>query len=104
MKIQKSLITRIDTYIKELKKGQDLSDYEFKIRKSNSTNSIYIQVYSYIDSKQIRSSYRLSDHFNSKVKTKIITKHTRFDFIKRKIEKMIRNNRNIRVHYLMNSL
>ena len=101
MIIQDSLITRIEGHIEKLKKEQDLADFIFKISKSKSTNSIYIQVYSYVDKEQIRLSYRFSDHFNSGVKTKIVTKSMSFDFIERKIQKMILDMKKIRLKKLM---
>jgi hypothetical protein len=99
--IQESLITKIEKYIEKLKREQDLADFTFKVSKSKSTNSIYIQIYSYVDKEQIRLSYRFSDHFNSGVKTKIVTKSMSFDFIERKIQKMISEIKKIRLKKLM---
>lgn len=91
MIIQDALVERIQRFADSEKKKQKLSDYYFKIRKSNTTNSIYVQLYSFIDGETLRISYRFSDHKNSDVKTKLVCKNTNFKFIERKILYMIKS-------------
>lgn len=89
MKIQESLVQRIEGYIKQLQQQKDLTEIKFKVKSSNTTKSIYIQASTRINGKIIRRSFRISDHRNSKIPTKIICKSTNFTLIKRRIEGMI---------------
>jgi len=89
MKIQESLIQRIEGYIKQLQREKDLSEYRFKTHQSNTTKSIYIRVSTKVNGKILRRSFRISDHRNSKIPTKIVCKSTNFTLIKRRVKGLI---------------
>jgi len=90
MKIQQSLVERIESHIRKLQNEKDLSQFKFRVSKSNTTNSVYIQASTKVDTIIIRRSFRISDHRNSKIPTKIVCKSTNFTLIKRRIEGLIK--------------
>ena len=96
MIIQDELITRINHFIEVERTKQDLSDLFFKVKKSKTTNSIYITVYCFVEEEKISSSFRISDHYKSRVDTKVIRKATNFHYIERKILSLIEHTRKIR--------
>lgn len=89
MVLQDALVNRINKYIEKLKKQRDLSHIYFKVSASKTSTSIYIQMYSFVDDEKIRVSFRLADHYKSRIKTKILKKHTKFHLIEREIDSMI---------------
>lgn len=104
MKIQENLIIRIEKYIRKIQQEQDLSQFRFKITESKTTNSIYIQVSTVINHIVYKEQFRVSDHGNSKVKTKIVCKSTDFGLIIRSIEKMIKKLKDKRLGKLLNAV
>lgn len=89
MIIQDSLIRRIEVYVESLRRQAKNEHLIFKVSRSNTTNSIYVKVLTFLDEEKIQSSYRISDHLNSKVNTKLVAKHTKFTTIQRNIDKLI---------------
>ena len=102
MKLNSELYNRIEKQIHIC--NEKYEDVEFDIKKSNTTNSIYIQAYNKANEIPVKLSYRFSDHRNSSVKTKIISKNTKFSYINRVIDKMVKDVRNIRFKQLMNQI
>mgnify|MGYP000970944924 CR=1 FL=1 len=90
MVIQDELVTRVEEFLDKLRKEPQNKHLTFSCHKSKSTNSLYVDVISFIDGHRLKFSYRFSDHYNSKVKTKIMVKHTKFGFIERKVYTMIK--------------
>lgn len=90
MIIQDSLIDKIDKFIRKEQHKRDIGHITFKITQSKSTNSIYVKAYSYYEGERIQSTFRISDHLNSNIDTKLVHKHTKFSFIERKILSMIK--------------
>ena len=99
---QEELTKKIENFITQEKTKRDLSDLSFKVLKSQTTNSIYVTVRSYVNNEDIKISYRFSDHKNSKVKTKIVKGKIDNDFIAKKINLMIKQVRYIRYKVLLN--
>lgn len=85
MVVQDELMIRIEKFIKRQKQIRNWDHIEFKVTKSKTTNSIYVKAISYWEGERIQSSYRISDHRNSKVTTKVLAKNTKFSFIEKKI-------------------
>jgi len=104
MIIQESLIKRINNFIEQEKKKKDLSDMNFKVTKSKTTNSIYIIVSTMANRKKVSVRFRISDHYNSKCETKVVRKKTNFNFIKEKIRFLIKKAREIRYKKLLNQI
>ena len=96
MVIQENLIERVEAYVDTLRQQKKYENYLFKVRKSKTTMSLYVQIFSRINGEMIRLTYRFSDHKNSKVKTKVLTKNTSFTFIERKIKAMLKSMQRIR--------
>jgi hypothetical protein len=101
MIIQESLYKRIESLIERKKSDPKNEDIKFKLSKSNTTNSIYILIYTYAQNEQIRIKFRISDHYNSEVKTKVLKKATNFSYIERKMDQMISRARSIRFNNLV---
>lgn len=90
MIIQDALIRRIEVYVESLRRQAKNEHLMFKVSTSNTTNSIYVKVLTFLDDgEKIQASYRISDHLNSKVNTKLVAKHTKFTTIERNIDKLI---------------
>ncbi|NCU41493.1 MAG: hypothetical protein EOM19_02075 [Candidatus Moranbacteria bacterium] len=52
----------------------------------------------------LKTTYRISDHYNSKVKTKVVKRATNFNFITRKINNMIKQVRTMRYYKLVENV
>ena len=102
MIIQDALISRIEQYIEKLKKERELDRIEFRVSKSQSTSSTYITLISFVEGERIKLQFRISDHYNSKVKTKILKKNTKFTLIEKEIKMLIRRTNKIRFKIKMN--
>ena len=76
----------------------------FKVTSSKTTNSFYIKVYTYLDDEKISASYRVSDHLNSKINTKLVAKHTKFSTITNNIDKLIEKVNKIRTKKIVENV
>lgn len=104
MIIQEQLYKRIEGLINSKRNNPKYNDVRFKLSKSKSSNSIYMTVMTMVQDNHIRIKYRISDHYNSRVKTKIVRRSTTFKFIERKLNSMIRQARLIRYNHLVKSI
>jgi hypothetical protein len=104
MIIQQELYERIEKLINSKKTNKKNEDIVIILSKSKTTSSIYITVLSAYEEEKIRIKYRISDHHNSKVKTKVVRRATTFNFIERKLDSMIKRVRTIRYNRLVNSI
>lgn len=104
MIIQEQLYKRIEGLINSKRNNPKYNDVRFKLSKSNSSNSIYMTVMTIAKDNHIRIKYRISDHYNSEVKTKVVRRTTNFNFIERKLDLMIKQARSIRYNHLVKSV
>jgi len=104
MIIQDSLIRRVELYVESLKKQARNEHLFFKVTSSKTTNSFYIKVYTYLDDEKISASYRVSDHLNSKITTKLVAKHTKFSTITNNIDKLIEKVNKIRTKKILENV
>ena len=102
MKLCEGLYDRIKNMIKIY--NNTYEDIQFDVKHSNTTNSIYLLAISNDNGITIKKKYRLSDHKNSRIKTKIIAKSTKFSYIERLFESMARDVRMSRFKMLMNQI
>lgn len=104
MIIQESLIKRVELYVESLRKQARNEHLFFKVTKSNTTNSFYIKVYTFLNDERISASYRVSDHLNSKINTKLVAKHTKFSTITNNIDKLIEKVNKIRTKKIFENI
>lgn len=104
MIIQESLIERIKSYIEQLKRENALSDCKLKVVESKSTKSIYVVASTKVNDKTLVRRFRISDHRNSKIPTKIICRATNFELIRRRIKSLIKELEKKRFQELLNGL
>lgn len=104
MKLSETLIKKIEQHIERLKIKKDLSNFYFKIRKSKTSKSIYIHLYTQVNNKIIKRQFRISDHQSKMKNTKVVTESTKFSYIKRRIEKLIKDAKNARYKALCENI
>lgn len=104
MILQESLSKRIEGYVKEQQVKKDLSDLNFVVYQAKRTKTVYIKVFTFVGEKKVKLTFRISDHLNSRAKTKLISKNMNFNQIKGKINRMIKDIRAVRYQLLLNSL
>lgn len=102
MKLCKGLYDRIENLANIYNSMYE--DIKFDIKLSNTTNSIYLIAHSNDNGVNIKKKIRLSDHKNSVVKTKIITKNTKYSYITRLFDSIANDVRNTRFRVLMNQI
>jgi hypothetical protein len=102
MKLCEALYYRIERFAQTYNQQHD--DVKFLIKKSNTTNSIYLVAESKSNDVSIKKTFRISDHRNSNAKTKIIAKNTKFSHIERLFDSMKNDIRSIRFNVLMNQI
>jgi hypothetical protein len=102
MKLCMELYDRIENLTKIY--NSKYQDIKFDIKHSNTTNSIYLMALSNGNGVNIKKKIRLSDHKNSDVRTKIITKNTKFSYIKRLFDSIANDVRDTRFRVLMNQI
>ena len=90
MVIQEDTLRRVEEYLDKLRREPRNSNLIFDCHMSKSSISLYVKVSSHVGRRYLKLEYRFSDHYKSTVKTKIIKKNTKFGFIQRKIDKMIK--------------
>jgi len=102
MKLCKALYDKIEHFAQLY--NQQLDDVKFEIKQSHTTSSIYLVAVSKSQNVSIKKTLRFSDHRNSNAKTKIVTKSTKFSYIKRQFDSMKNDIRRIRFNVLMNQI
>lgn len=104
MIIQDSLIRKIEVYVEFLRRQAKNEHLIFKVSTSKTTNSIYVKVLTFLGEEKIQASYRISDHLNSKVSTKLVAKHTKFTTIERNIDKLIEKVNKLRTKKVLENI
>lgn len=104
MIIQESLCQRIENLFNRKRNDKSFDDIKFDVKQSKTTKSIYITVSTKIDGERFRNTFRISDHGNSKARTKVVKSSTRFDYIERRVNTMVKIVREMRYKYLLESI
>lgn len=75
-----------------------------EVKKSKTTNSIYVIASTEVLGNKITKEIRFSDHGNSKIKTLMIKKETNFELIIKLIKRLVRDILSYRYYVALNSI
>lgn len=100
----------METFLKELYRKYDYSEYDYVVRESKTTNSVYLVITTKVLDKTLRTTFRISDHPSNKkgssgrMKSKRVGKKTKFSSIEKGIVNTFNNIKKTRLNILLNNI